>query len=325
MISARWVEKRRPHWNRLEHLVNQSGRSGVAALSPSDLQELALLYRQIAADLASVREDPTSTNLAHYLNQLLGRAHNIIYMGRKTESRNIFTFYRDIYPAIFRETFSNTLAAFFIFLCAGVAGGLLSLNDPSFPRHVLGPHMMQSIEQHKMWTDSIVTIKPLASSQILTNNLSVSILTFALGITAGIGTAWMMLLNGLLIGVIGVTCWQAGMSLPLWSFVAAHGVLELPAIFIAAGAGFVIARGLLFPGALPRGESLVRAGRQSGKLFFGTIPLLLIAGLIEGFISPSNLPAGLKFGLAAGLFTLLVLYLLRAGKPEDPVADNDPF
>lgn len=325
MISTRWVEKRRPHWNRLEQLVSTSGRSGVAALSPTDLQELALLYRQIAADLASVREDPTSTNLAHYLNQLLGRAHNIIYMGRKTESRNIFTFYRDTYPAIFRETFANTLAAFLLFLGAAFAGCLLSLNDPSFARHVLGPHMMESIDQHKMWTDSIVTVKPLASSQILTNNLSVSILTYAYGITAGIGTIWMMLLNGLLIGVVGTACWQAGMSLMLWSFVAAHGVLELPAIFIAGGAGFAIARGLLFPGALPRGESLVRAGRQSAKLFFGTIPLLLIAGFIEGFISPSNLPIGLKFGLAAGLFTLLTLYLTRTGKPVNLVPESDPM
>jgi uncharacterized membrane protein SpoIIM required for sporulation len=325
MISTRWIEKRRPHWNRLEQLVNLSGRGGVSALSPTDLQGLALLYRQIAADLASVREDSTSTNTAHYLNQLLGRAHNIIYMGRKTESRNILTFYRYTYPAIFRETLSNSVAAFLIFLCAAVAGCLLSLNDPSFPRHILGPGMIQSIEQHKMWTDSIVTVKPVASSQILTNNLTVSIMTYALGITAGIGTVWMMLLNGLLIGVVGTACWQGHMSLMLWSFVAAHGVLELPAIFIAGGAGFIIARGLLFPGALPRGESLVRAGRLSAKLFFGTIPLLLIAGLIEGFISPSDLPIGLKFGLAAGSLTLLVLYLAFSGKSEKPETESDPF
>jgi uncharacterized membrane protein SpoIIM required for sporulation len=325
MISTRWVEKRRPYWSRLEHLVNLSGRSGVSALSPTDLQELALLYRQIAADLASVREDSTSTNLAHYLNQLLGRAHNIIYMGRKTESRNILTFYRYTYPTIFRETFSNTLAALLIFLCAAVAGCLLTLNDPSFSRHLLGPRMIQSIEQHKMWTDSVVTIKPVASSQILTNNLSVSILTYALGITAGIGTVWMMLLNGLLIGVVGTACWQGGMSLQLWSFVAGHGVLELPAIFIAAGAGFIIARGLLFPGALPRGESLVRAGQLSAQLFFGTIPLLLVAGFIEGFISPSDVPKPMKFTLAAGLFTLLVLYLGFSGKSQKPVEQSDPF
>jgi uncharacterized membrane protein SpoIIM required for sporulation len=217
------------------------------------------------------------------------------------------------------------LAAFVIFLCAAVAGVLLTLNDPSFSRHLLGPRMMQSIEQHKMWTDSIVTVKPVASSQILTNNLSVSILTYALGITAGIGTVWMMLLNGLLIGVVGTACWQGGMSLVLWSFVAGHGVLELPAIFIAAGAGFIIARGLLFPGALPRGESLVRAGKLSAQLFFGTIPLLLIAGFIEGFISPSDVPIPMKFTLAVGLFTLLVLYLGFSGKSQKQVEESDPF
>lgn len=325
MISTRWIEKRRPHWNRLEQLVNTSGRSGVSALTPTDLQELALLYRQIAADLASVREDTTSTNLAHYLNQLLGRAHNIIYMGRKTDNRNILTFYRYTYPSIFRSTFSNTFVAFLLFLAAAVAGCLLSLNDPSFSRHILGPRMIQSIEQHKMWTESIVTVKPVASSEILTNNLSVSIMTYALGITAGVGTVWMMLLNGLLMGVVGTACWQGRMSLQLWSFVAAHGVLELPAIFIAGGAGFIIARGLLFPGALPRGESLVRAGKLSAKLFFGTIPLLLIAGFIEGFISPSDMPIPLKFALAAGLFTLLVLYLFFSGKERSPETDINPF
>jgi uncharacterized membrane protein SpoIIM required for sporulation len=325
MISTRWIEKRRPHWNRLEQLVNTSGRSGVSALTPTDLQELALLYRQIAADLASVREDSTSTNLARYLNQLLGRAHNIIYMGRKTGGGGIIHFYRYTYPAIFRQTFANTLAAFLIFLCTGVFGCLLSLSDPSFTRHFLSPGMVQSIDQHKMWTDSVVTVKPVASSAILTNNISVSILTYALGITAGIGTVYMMWVNGLLIGVVGTACWQAGMSLKLWSFVVGHGVLELPAIFIAAGAGFILARGLLFPGALPRLESLARAGKLSAQLFFGTVPLLLLAGFIEGFISPTDIPIPMKFALGAGLFTLLVLYLGFVGKTEPVNLEADPF
>jgi uncharacterized membrane protein SpoIIM required for sporulation len=325
MISTRWIEKRRPHWNRLELLVQLTGRSSVASLSPSDLQELALLYRQIAADLATVREDPTGTNLAHYLNQLLGRAHNIIYMGRKAERRSIITFYRDTYPAIFRRTFNYTAAAFLLFLFGAVTGGLLTLSDPSFSRHLLGRRMIENIEQHKMWTESILTIEPVASSEIMTNNISVSIATFALGITAGIGTIWMLLLNGLLLGVVGVTCWQAGMNLPLWSFVAPHGVLELPAIFIAGGAGFRIASGLLFPGALPRGESLVRAGKEAAKLFFGIFPMLVIAGLIEGFVSPSGIPVKLKFLLGAALFTLLVVYLSRAAGATYSTEEVDPF
>jgi uncharacterized membrane protein SpoIIM required for sporulation len=311
VISTRWLEKRRPHWNRLEQLVAASGRRSVTALTPTELQELALLYRQSASDLSTVREDPTSSQLALYLNQLLARAHNLIYMGRKASRRGIWTFFKDTYPRIFRETFADTFTAFVLFLVAAIAGVLMGIADPGFSRFFLGPHMMQSIETHKMWTDSIVTIKPLASSGIMTNNMSVAFTAFAAGITAGVGTVWMMLQNGLLMGVVGVACWREGMSLPLWSFVAGHGVLELPAIFIAGGAGLGMAKGMLFPGVLPRKESLVRAGARSVRLVLGTIPMLLIAGLVEGFVSPTSIAPGMKFLLAAGLGTLLVLYLMR--------------
>ena len=301
-------------------MVEASRQRSISALRPEELQELALLYRQIASDLSTVREDAASTQLTTYLNRLLGRAHNLIYMGRRASTGGIWTFYKDTFPAVFRETFSDTFAAFTLFIAAAVVGALLGFADPSFLRHFLGAGMMNTIEQHKMWTDSIVTIKPLASSAILTNNISVSFATFALGVTAGIGTIYMMLLNGILIGVIGIACWREGMSLPLWSFVAAHGVLELPAIFIAGGAGLGIARGMLFPGNLPRRMSLVIAGARSVRLVLGTIPMLIVAGLVEGFISPSGIPAALKFALAALLFSLLVLYLHR--KPS--VAATSP-
>ena len=97
---------------------------------------------------------------------------------------------------------------------------------------------------------------------------------------------------------------------------APHGVLELPAIFIAGGAGFEIARGMLFPGLLPRRESLARAGGRGAQLLLGTVPMLLVAGAIEGFISPSAIPARLKFLLAAVLFTALVAYLNRGRAPR---------
>lgn len=325
MISARWLEKRRPHWARLEELVARSGRGGVSALAHRELQELAVLYRQAANDLSSVREDPTSQQIARYLNQLLGRAHNLIYMGRRARPRGILEFYRSAYPELFRATFPYTLAAFAVFLAAAVAGFLLCLADPGFQRHLLGGHMTEAIERRQMWTHSIVTIKPLASSAILTNNLTVAFFTFALGITAGVGTLWMLLLNGLLFGVIVAACWQAGMALQLWSFVAPHGVLELPAIFLAGGAGLLIARGLLFPGLLPRRVSLAQAGGQGVRLVLGTIPLLLIAGVIEGFLSPSDLPVPVKFLFAAALGTLLVLYLTRrqpAAEPQPSVRES---
>jgi uncharacterized membrane protein SpoIIM required for sporulation len=316
MISARWLEKRKPHWKRLEEIVQRSGRRGLSALSYHELQELGLLYRQAAADLSSVTQDAEDRRLAAYLNLLLANAHNIIYMGRRISRSGIWHFYRAGFPRVFRATFSYTVAAFVIFLAAAVAGFLACLGEPSFQRFFLGPKMNDTIEHRQMWTESVLTVKPLASSAIMTNNLTVSFTAFALGISAGPGTVYMLALNGLMMGVISAACWQAGLGLRLATFVAPHGVLELPAIFIAAAGGLLIARGLLFPGSLPRRDALVLYGGQGVRLALGIIPMLLVAGIIEGFLSASSLPDSAKFALAAALFSLLILYLGRAGRTD---------
>ena len=145
-----------------------------------------------------------------------------------------------------------------------------------------------------------------------------------MGITGGLGTIWMMAFNGLLIGVIGAATWKAGMAVQLWSFVAPHGVLELPAIFVSGGAGLEIARGLLFPGMLPRKVSLAQAGSRASRLLLGTIPMLVVAGLLEGFFSPTHVPVAMKFGLAAVLFLAFAGYLSgmyrSSGSGRAPVA-----
>jgi uncharacterized membrane protein SpoIIM required for sporulation len=316
MIAARWLAIRKPFWDRLEQMVARAGSRGLDALSYRELQELSLLYRQVAADLSSVREDPMSRRLAEYLNQLLGRAHNIVYMGRRASPGGILEFYRNGFPRIFRATFNYTLAAFAIFLAGALVGFLACLGDPGFQRFLLPGNMMDSIDRREMWTHSILTIKPLASAGIMTNNLSVSFVTFALGVTGGLGTLYMLGVNGLLMGVISAACWQAGMSLRLWEFVAPHGVLELPAIFIAGGASLLIARGLLFPGFLPRRDALVLYGGKAVRLVLGIIPMLIVAGIIEGFFSPTPMPAVAKFLLALGAGGLLLMYLTRGGKPH---------
>jgi uncharacterized membrane protein SpoIIM required for sporulation len=316
VLSTIWLQKRRPYWARVDELVARSGKGGIRALSHHELRELALLYRQTASDLSTIREDSSSQRLAHSLNQLLGRAHNCIYMGRRAQAGRIVAFYRDTFPNVFHETLSYTLAACAVFFALAAAGFVMATLDPGFQRYFLGGAMMESIDKHQMWTQSIVSVKPLESSAIMTNNLSVSFATFAFGITAGIGTLWMLAFNGLLFGVVNAACWQAGMSGQLLTFVAPHGVLELPAIFIAGGAGFLIAKGLLFPGMLPRGASLVREGARAMRLALGIIPLLIVAGTVEGFVSPSDLPVRWKYLLAAALFGLLLLFVMRKTPPE---------
>jgi uncharacterized membrane protein SpoIIM required for sporulation len=310
------LEKRKPHWSRLEELLERTANKGFESLSRFELQELSLLYRQIAADLAALREDRGSVHFARYLNQLLARAHNTIYSAHRASPAAMVDYLRHAYPRIFRQNLSYCLAAFFIFLGSAIVGAALTYHDPDFKVKILGPEMVETIERHQMWTHSIVGIKPVASSAIMTNNLGVAFMSFATGITGGIGTIYMMIFNGLLIGVIGTACWFSGMSLQLWSFVAPHGVLELPAIFIAGGAGLRLAYGLLFPGFLPRGESVARAGTEAVKLLLGTIPILIIAGVIEAFVSPTGLAVPLKFGMAASLFALLLAYLFW--KPATP-------
>ncbi len=322
MISTRWLEKRRKHWARLEALLEHSAKRGFKTLARSELREFSLLYRQIASDLAVVREDPGSLNFAHYLNQLLSRAHNIIYSAPKASRSEALKFFTPAYPRLFRKNLWYCSAAVGVFLLGAIVGAAVTYRDPDFKVKILGPQMVDTIERRQMWTHSIVGIKPIASSGIMTNNLSVAFVAFASGITAGIGTLYMMIFNGLLMGVIGMACWLSGMSLQLWSFVAPHGVLELPAIFIAGGAGFRLAAGLLFPSFLPRRESIARAGTEAVQLLLGTVPILVIAGIIEGFVSPTDIRVVSKFALAGSLLVLLVAYLFWQWDCEDSKADS---
>jgi uncharacterized membrane protein SpoIIM required for sporulation len=170
-----------------------------------------------------------------------------------------------------------------------------------------------------MWTESVVTVAPLATSAIMTNNLAVSFVVFASGIVFGLGTFFYLAVNGLMLGVVAAACRQYGMSLPLWSFVAPHGALELPSIVIAGAAGFRLGHAMLFPGALRWRDSVARGGIEATRLVSGIIPLLIVAGCLEGFFSPSQAPIWLKFTVSGLLFSLLLMWLFR---PVESAAMN---
>lgn len=305
---------------RLEELLDRSEGRGLRKLGRAELQEIALLYRQAAADLSTLRQDPSGGAYTRFLAQLLRRAHNVIYSGERGSAAAVLRFFTQEYPEIFLRNLNFTVAAFALFLLGLVIGTVVTFHDPDFPLRVLGPQMMKTIERREMWTHSIVAIKPVASSAITTNNLSVAFMMFAGGVAGGLLTAIMALFNGILMGVIASACWMSGMSLKLWSFVAPHGALELPAIFIAGGAGLRLGYGLLFPGFLPRRDALVLAGAEAVRLLLGVVPMLILAGAVEGFFSPTAVPYSLKFLTAAALFLLLLTYLfspwLRVFEPR---------
>jgi uncharacterized membrane protein SpoIIM required for sporulation len=325
MISVSWLKKRQPYWARLESLLGDIKQHGLHALGRDELRELGLLYRQTATDLSAVRGDSSSVQQSRYLNQLLGRAHNVVYSGQKKTLGKVIQFFWNEYPVIFRRYLRYSLAATGVFAAGALAGMLVTLSHPDFMRDFLGPQMVSTIEKHEMWTHSVVAAAPQESSFIMTNNMTVSFVTFAGGITAGIWTLFQLFFNGMLLGVIGVACGMNEMSVKLWSFVAPHGVLELPAIFIAGGAGLRLAQALLFPGTLSRRDSLAVGGNEAVRLLVGVIPILIEAGTIEGFYSPSDVPTAFKFLLSAGIFTVFALYLVRGGRDyATPRRDRTP-
>lgn len=292
-------------------MLSQAGSGGLRALTRAELAETALLYRQVAADLSTLRQDSTARAYSDHVNQLLARAHHIIYSNRRTSFFQLLHYMRDGYPAVFQRNFRYVLVSLIIFLSGAGLGSVLTLARPQFMHRFLGPEMVATIEHHQMWTRSVVALAPLASSWIMTNNLSVCFVAFAGGILFGVLPFYSMFYNGLLLGVIGTACAQHGMTVDLWSFVAPHGALELPSIILSGAAGFRLAHGVLFPGFYRWRDSVAMAGVEASRLIAGIIPLLVIAGTLEGFFSPSSASVWLKFTVGGMLFALLNLWLFR--------------
>lgn len=295
---------------------------GLRSLSRADLRDLGLLYRQTAADLSAVRADRSSRTLEQYLNRLVGRAHNFVYSGHKVTLAGLWQFLAYGYPRLLRRLSGYVVLATAITVAAAALGVFVTLVRPEFGATFLGPEKMDGIRQHHLWMDSILSMKPQASSAIMTNNIGVCFATFAGGILCGIGTIFLLFNNGLMLGATATVCAHYHLSLSLWSFVAAHGALELPSIMLAGAAGLRLGAGILFPGMLRRRDSLAQAGLEAVQLVAGTVPLLIIAGTLEAFLSPTHAPMALKFAVGAVLFTGLCVWLSEGGRTRGPQPDH---
>ena len=292
---------------------------GVKSLGRDDLRDFGLLYRQSAADLSAARADGAARNLEQYLNRLVGRAHNFVYSGRQLGVRSLWDFFAYGYPRLLRRMSRYVVLSTVIFLLGGAAlGAIVAIVRPVFGTSYfimhLGPESYANLDKHKMWTDKILSVKPQESSAIMTNNIFVCFLTFAGGITAGLFTLYSLFNNGLMLGIIAVVCARHHMALSLWSFIAAHGALELPAIMLAGAAGLRVASGILFPGMLRRRDSIALGGSEGVQIIAGTIPMLIVAGTFEAFLSPTHAPIALKFAVGAVLFIALCWWLGNGGR-----------
>jgi uncharacterized membrane protein SpoIIM required for sporulation len=183
--------------------------------------------------------------------------------------------------------------------------------------------LIPSIERKELWTNIPVAERPYASTFIMQNNIQVAFLAFGGGMLAGLYTVWTLVFNGLILGgLTGLTA-HYGIGFDLWTFVIGHGVIELSVIGIAGGSGLMLGWAMLMPGLLRRRDALALAARRSVRLVIGCVPLLVIAGTIEGFISPSTAlpwPAHWAIGLGSG--ALLYAYLLLAGREQRRIGQD---
>lgn len=319
MNVDKFYQSRRKEWELLSHLLD-SGQRDIHRLSPQDVEMLASLYREASSDLALAKRDFPNHQVTRYLNQLVARAHALLYQGEPIAFRRLWEFVTSGFPRLFRETAVFTLAAFLMFTIPALVAGFGIAFDTDSAQWLLpasAQDLIPIVEDKSLWIDIPIEERPYASSFIMQNNIRVSFLAFASGITGGVFTFYIMVTNGLSLGgLLGLTS-QYGVGWDLANFVIGHGVIELSVIFMAGGSGLMIGWALLRPGLMRRRDALAQAARKAVWLLSGAAPMLIIAGTIEGFISPSEtIPPPVKWAVGIGSGILLYAYLLLAGREK---------
>jgi uncharacterized membrane protein SpoIIM required for sporulation len=285
----------------------------------------------MAADLARLRTYGGSPELVYTLEHSVGAGHNVLYSPPRRSAVRAWRWIAAGFPALVRRRAGVVLTAALLFFGPGLITAIVVLLDPGNARRVVAAEMIARAEDGvrraaagQRYIEMPPTAMPLMSSGIIANNVQVSFIAFAGGILAGGGTLLILLLNGLHLGGVVGLFHAKGLGLYLWSFIAPHGVIELTAITIAGAAGLWLGSAFLLPGRLTRSQALVVRGSEAISLIGGVVVLLLIAGLIEGFISPSALPdlVKLAFGALTGVILFSYLFLAGRGTTEDATADR---
>lgn len=319
------VGRNRPSWERLEALMAKARSKGLSSLAPEELKELGLLHRKASADLATARTFHGESRLVDYLNDLALRSHNMVYRAPGRSMGKVLSgLYRSIPAEVQRHRAALAVSAG-LFLCGVILGAVGAVLDESVANMVLGSRFVEGIRNGDYLHPNLFGLMPrsVSSAGYVTNNISVALNTFAFGIT-GVIPAWLLFLNGNILGIVFVLCGQYGILGRFLAFVIPHGIIEISAILLAGAGGLTTFDGWLHPGDHSRSRGLRRGAREGLMITAGAIPALVVAALVEGFISPSpTIPASLRIGLGVALGVLMWAWLLgvRTGKTTaDPAA-----
>lgn len=305
-------------WATLESLAKKAREQGFRDFAGDELREMHARYLQASSDLAFAQthypDSPTTT----YLNSLVAGAYAQIYTSKPRRVHRIIKFLILDYPRLVRARGREIALATAVFLGMTALGYVLPFANPRLSRALLPDQVRETIVDQLEKGQGVAHVKgimgPAVSSTIMVNNIQVSFVAFAGGILLGTLTVYTLATNGLLLGGLGGTFAKYGFSLIFWSLILPHGILELPAIWITAGAGLVIGKAIVRPGNEPRSVTIRHAANDAARLLLGTIPIFVVAGIVEAFFTPVAVSEWIKLLVAAALGMALAAYLTLAGR-----------
>jgi uncharacterized membrane protein SpoIIM required for sporulation len=330
MDEKEFVRSRQETWQRLTQILQKAGVGGnLRALQREEVRTLGPLYRRAAADLAYARAHAASPTLVKHLNDLVARTYALLYQTDKRQWGGMLRFLTHDFP----DTFRRRLSFFLVtagFLVAGALIGyiLVHLNRDNIYIFIPpGSDFSASLdawEKGEVAHNATDSHNAIYASFLMQNNIRVSFIAFAGGILGGIFTAYIMFLNGAMVGALTGVITHAHQHHNYWPGILPHGVVELSETCIAGAAGLSLAWALLAPGPYRRKDAVVLAARDSVKLVIGGVLLLIFAGFVEGFISHSLLPKPFKvtFGIVSGIALYGYLFLSGRSKAKTEASEK---
>lgn len=317
MTEANFILKNEEQWKSLESYNKMVAKRGIRKLEKSEVREFAHLFRLASHHLAYSKTHYPKSHVIPYLNNILGVSHNHFYVRESKTISDICKYFTHIFPETVRETWRYWLVATIIFAISIIFAGFYVAHD-HYQLNMIMPHGFGHFtpgEVPDLGDGTVHWEHSLMASIITTNNITVSFNAIAGGLLAGIGTLYILIYNGLLIGALFGFFHSVGADLIVaYALVLPHGIIELAAIFICGGCGLMLAKGLLIPGQTTRKQSLIIAAKKTALLIPGIVMMLVVAGVIEGYFTPMSIHAVYKLIFAALTFVLLVTYFRSCGR-----------
>lgn len=308
MRIKQFVQQNRDDWKRLEQILSTLHKKR-SHISGREINAFNQLYQKTAQHLSYCQTYFPDEDVTAYLNELVAKSHNLLYKDQASSIKQIRTFFGTTFVRLLLEQWKAVLVAMLLFLGGALAAFLPVANDPLQIYSILPEDVAQSVDQDQVGADPEVVDSSTMSASIMTNNIQVAFLAFAGGITLGILTVYLLIYNGIMVGALAGLFYQSGQSYTFWAYIVPHGIIELTAIFIAGGAGLLMGYKFFVPGPYTRAHQLKHQAKRSVQLLLGTIPLFIIAGIIEGYITPAGLSLETKYLVAVLTLVGLILYI----------------